>query len=158
MAKWQKYNSQFYGITQSGKTTRALEWLCSFNGLRIYIDTKNECKTKPKFRKIFNYIAPLSDTDVICNHFKEFVKNNIKIALVPNLFKLDKEMKYFCKKIWEIKRNNKLPIIILFDEIQEYTCWKTLRSLFVQGLGKNMRCGLTSQGWSQVKKNIRNRN
>jgi len=154
--KWQKYNAQFYGITQTGKTTLALSWLTSFNGLRIFIDTKNECKTKPKFRKIFNYIAPLSDINVICNHFKEFVKNNVKIALIPDTFKLDKQMKNFCQKLWEIKRDNTLQTIILFDEIQQYTCWKTIRSLFVQGLSKKLVCGLTSQGWSQVNKNIRN--
>lgn len=156
MVVWKKYHAQFYGITQTGKTTQGLRWLCSDGGLRIFIDTKNEMSTNKEFREIFNFIAPLSDIDIVLKHYNEFIKNNIKIALIPNVFYLDKEMKYFCEQLWKRKRNNKKKVRILFDEIQQYSCNKEIRSLFVQGLAKNLFCALTSQGWSQVKKNIRN--
>ena len=155
--KWEGMHAQFYGITQRGKTTRALKWLMSQDdGLKIFIDTKAETLTKRNFKKYFDFVAPLSDIGLIIDNFDYFFKLKAKIALVPDNIHLDREMKHFCEVIWTFKRNNLFKVICLIDEIQEFSCWKQIRGLFVQGAGKNLFMGLTSQGWSQVKKNVRN--
>lgn len=154
--QWEKYHAQFYGVTQSGKTTLALSWLLSHSGVKIFIDTKNETATKKHWNKLFHFIAPLNDIDPLLKNFQQFVEKEMRIALVPSNSNLDSEMKEFCARLWNIKRTNTLETAILFDEIQEYECVKNIRSLFVQGLAKKLFCGFTSQGWSQVNKNIRN--
>ena len=155
MAKWEKFHAQFYGITQTGKTHQALSWLGSHTGLRLFIDTKAETYTKKKFKNLFHYIIPLNRFQEIIDNFQFYYKQNAKIALIPTALKLDKEMKEFVKVLWKFKVRNIFKMVCLIDEVQEYSCKKEIRSLFVQGLSKRLVMGLTSQGWSQVDKNIR---
>lgn len=148
------YHSQIYGVTQSGKTLIALRILSDQIGLKLFIDTKNETK----YHKYFHLFADIDSIGVLLQNEKELSGKMVCVRVEPKDF--EKQLETFCQLVFTYKRANPIHrVTVLIDEFQEYVSRATkgfIRACFVQGLSKNLRMMITSQGWSMIPKNIRN--
>jgi AAA+ ATPase superfamily predicted ATPase len=154
------YHTQVYGSSQSGKTYLALRLLNEQTGIKFFVDTKNEIV----YHKFFNVVMDLSDLKDFSTLAREGVLQNLQgkmVCLLVDPISMMKDLTEFLYTLFMYQRSNPFyRVTVLIDEFQEYKGSpeqnKKIRAVFLQGLSKNIRVILTSQGWSMVDKNIRN--
>lgn len=150
------YHTQIYGVTQSGKTYAGLKLLLNQNGLKLFVDTKEEMK----YHKYFQASISIHDISKILTNIDSF--SDAKIRIVIDIERdLKKQLNEFAKQVFLYQRfNPKHRVTVLIDELQEFVSNRSsmqyIRALFIQGLAKNIRVIFTCQGWSMIQKNIRN--
>jgi len=148
------YHTQIYGVTQSGKTFLGLRLLQEQQGIRFFIDTKNETK----YFKYFKYFAPIQEGHTALTMG---VADGIVCLAVDVEKDIKKQLDDFLGEIFKIQRGRPFHrVTIMIDELQEYvtsrSMGKFVRACFLQGLSKNIRMIFTCQGWSLIPKNLRN--
>ena len=164
-----KYHTGIYGVTQAGKTFKALQLLhAQKDSILIHINTKGEKKythnnKKNKWQNIFDYQAEtFRGIDDVLDNPKRFAGQ--MCCLTPDMDEdLTEGLTYVCDEILRYLRNDGFyKVVLLIDELQEYLSGrqskqtKIIRRAFISGLGQGLRIIFTTQGWSMINKNIRN--